>query len=302
MMMPNVPLFGANVDPTTAELQETYHRARLADEWGLDMVMVQDHPYNKRFLDTWTLLTALAMKTERVHLGTNVANLPLRPPAMLAKAAATLDVLSDGRVELGLGAGAFWPAINAYGVDPRSPGEAYTAFQDALHILKGMWENAGHSFTYKGEFYQVRGAQPGPAPAHPIRIWVGASGPKMLRLTGRMADGVLVSSTYESPARLLEINRLINEGAQEASRQPEAIRRGYNLMGIVDFGQIGGKPAGLQQGIIYGTPQDWINTLTEYYSDYGQDAFIFWPVADEPVKQLEIFAKEIVPAVKETVA
>ncbi|MBI5931835.1 MAG: LLM class flavin-dependent oxidoreductase [Chloroflexi bacterium] len=294
----HAPLFGVNVDPTTDELTESFARTQLADQLGLDMVTIQDHPYNKRFLDTWTLLSALAMKTEHVHLGTNVANLPLRPPAMLAKAAASLDVLSNGRVELGLGAGAFWQGVNAYGGPTRTPSEAYTAFEEALHILRGMWNNTGRSFTYKGLFYQVQGAQPGPAPKHPIRIWVGASGPKMLRLTGRMADGVLVSSTYEPPQRLLEINKLIDEGAEQAGRLTTDIRRGYNLMGMVDFGQIGGKPAGLTPGVIYGNVRDWVEELTRLYADYRQDTFLFWPVGDEPLTQIEVFAKEIAPAVR----
>jgi alkanesulfonate monooxygenase SsuD/methylene tetrahydromethanopterin reductase-like flavin-dependent oxidoreductase (luciferase family) len=301
-IMANRPLFGANVDPTTSELAETFRRAVLADSGGFDLVTVQDHPYNRRFVDTWTLLTALAMRTERVHLGTNVANLPLRPPAMLAKAAATLDVLSNGRVQIGLGAGAFWQAIAAYGVPQRSPAEAYTAFEDALHILRGMWDGAGHSFTYEGKVYQVRGAQPGPAPAHRIPIWVGASGPKMLRLTGRMADGVLVSSTYESPARLLQINAQIDEGAGEAGRETSAIRRGYNVMGIVDYGQVGGKPAGLGDGVLYGRPQDWAAMLTELYTEYGQDTFIYWPVGGAGYKQLQAFAREVIPAVNAAVA
>lgn len=297
--MANTILFGANVDPTTTELQESFERAQLAARLGYDLVTVQDHPYNRRFVDTWTFLTAIAMKTERIHVGTNVANLPLRPPAMLAKAAATLDVISGGRVELGLGAGAFWQGVNAYGVPPRTPAEAYASFEDALHIIKGLWSEK--SFSYKGEVYYVAGAQPGPAPAHPIRIWVGASGRKMLRLTGKMADGVLVSSTYEPPQRLLEINQLIDAGAQEAGRNPDAIRRGYNVMGMVDFGQIGGKPSNLQQGIIYGTPQDWVNELSRLYHEYRQDAFLFWPVGDSPREQLEAFAHEVMPGVRDAV-
>jgi alkanesulfonate monooxygenase SsuD/methylene tetrahydromethanopterin reductase-like flavin-dependent oxidoreductase (luciferase family) len=296
------PLFGANVDPTTDELAQTYERTRLAEAGGLDMVMIQDHPYNRRFLDTWTLATALAMKTERIHIGTNVANLPLRPPAMLAKAAATLDVLSGGRVELGLGAGALWQAVSAFGGANRAPGEAYIAFKDALHIIKGLWSNPGRGFTYQGEIYSVSGAQFGPAPAHPIRVWVGASGPKMLHLTGKMADGVLVSSTYEALPRLLEINQQIDAGAAEAGRSAHAIRRGYNLMGVIDYGQYGGQPAGLGNGVIYGTPRDWVDFLLELYHEYGQDTFVIWPVGAEPVAQLQAFMDEIVPEAKSKAA
>jgi len=296
------PLFGANVDPNTDQLQETFERTRLADETALDLVTIQDHPYQRRFLDTWTLLSYLAARTSRIHLGTNVANLPLRPPAMLAKMAASLDVLTGGRVELGLGAGAFWNGVAAMGGPQRTPGEAYQGFEDTLHILRGMWDNAGRSFTHKGEIYQVQGVQPGPAPAHPIRVWVGASGPRMLRLTGRMADGVLVSSTYEPPLRLLEINRQIDDGAAEAGRSPSAIRRGYNLMGYIDLGLGGAQPDPNQDGLIYGTVGQWVDRLTELYSDYRQDTFLFWPVGDHALEQLRAFALEVVPGVKERVA
>ena len=81
--------------------------AALAEELGLDHVGVKDHRYQSRFHDTWTLLTAIAMRTSRISLFPDVTSLPLRPPAVLAKAAVSLDILSGGRVELGLGAGAF---------------------------------------------------------------------------------------------------------------------------------------------------------------------------------------------------
>ena len=81
--------------------------ARRADAAGLDWVSVQDHPYQPAFLDAWTLLTAIATATATIGVFPNVANLPLRPPAMLARAAASLDILSGGRGELGLGTGAF---------------------------------------------------------------------------------------------------------------------------------------------------------------------------------------------------
>lgn len=294
------PLFGINVDPNIDALEETYARTHYADQHGLDLITIQDHPYQRRFFDTWTLLSVLAAKTERVHLGTNVANLPLRPPAMLAKQAASLDVLSGGRVELGLGAGAFWQGIEAFGVPARTPAEAYAGFEDALNIIKAMWSQ--RSVSYAGSVYHVKGAQPGPLPAHPIRIWVGASGKKMLNLTGRMADGVLVSSSYEPPERLLEINRQIDEGAEQAGRPTEAIRRGYNLMGIVDVGQFGGRLTNLQPGVIYGTPREWIDTLTRYITDYRQDTFLFWPAGDEPMRQIEVFTHEIIQAVKAAVA
>lgn len=184
------PLFGLFLDPTAGDPRDPFRLAKIADENGLDLLTVQDHPYQWRFYETWTLLTALATATERIRVSPNVGNLPLRLPAVLAKQAATLDVLTGGRVELGLGAGGFWDAIAAFGGPKRTPSEAYAAFEDALHILRGMWDNpVGKSFTYNGKIYAVKGAKPGPAPAHRIPIWTGASGPKMLRLTGAWPTG-----------------------------------------------------------------------------------------------------------------
>lgn len=287
------PLFGINVDPYP---QDAFQRAQAADRAGLDLLTIQDHPYNKNMLDTWTLLSALSSVTHNIHLGTNVANLPLRPPAMLAKAAASLDVLSGGRMELGIGAGSFWRGVAAYGGPERSPGEAYEAFNEALDIIHGMWNKAGSSFRYEGKHYQVRGAQPGPAPAHDIRIWVGAIGPRMLRLIGQKADGVLESITYVPPERLTWVNDKIDEGAALAGRSPDAVRRGYNIMGVIRDRNTRGiisSDSGLD-----GPADYWIEQLVRLYREYRQDTFIFWPTKGDAVDQIERFANEIVPAVQ----
>ena len=91
---------------------------------GLDLVTFQDHPYQGRFLDTWTLLSFVAAQTSNVRVAPNVANLPLRPPVVLARSVASLDILSRGRVELGLGAGAFWDGIAAVGGPRLTPGQS----------------------------------------------------------------------------------------------------------------------------------------------------------------------------------
>src|SRR5207245_9621841 len=103
--------FGVFVTPEATE--RPLQMAALADELGYEVVGVQDHPYQRRFFDTWTLLTAIAMRTEHITVFPDVANLPLRPPAVLAKAASTLDLVSGGRVALGLGPGGFRDAAQA---------------------------------------------------------------------------------------------------------------------------------------------------------------------------------------------
>jgi alkanesulfonate monooxygenase SsuD/methylene tetrahydromethanopterin reductase-like flavin-dependent oxidoreductase (luciferase family) len=114
--------FGVFITPLAGEPVTVLELARLADAVGLDLVTFQDHPYQPRFLDTWTVLSVVAAQTINVRVAPNVANLPLRPPVVLARSVASLDVLSRGRVELGLGAGFFWEAIAANGGALLTPG------------------------------------------------------------------------------------------------------------------------------------------------------------------------------------
>jgi precorrin-2 dehydrogenase / sirohydrochlorin ferrochelatase len=145
---------------------------------------------------------------------------------VLAKSAASLDLLSDGRVELGIGAGAFWEGIEAMGGPRRSPGESVEALEEAIAIIAEFLRAEG-SVSVEGEHYSVAGARPGPAPTHEIGIWFGAYGPRMLRLTGQLADGWLpsVGGKYlgadDVPAR----QRLIDEAAKRAGRDPAEIVR-----------------------------------------------------------------------------
>src|SRR5438094_9956311 len=158
--------FGVFVTPEATE--RPLQMASLADELGYEVVGVQDHPYQRRFFDTWTLLTAIAMRTEHITVFPDVANLPLRPPAVLAKAAATLDLLSGGRVELGLGAGGFWEGIAAYGGPQRTPREAVDALREGIEVIRALWQtsDAGRTVSFPGKYYRLENAQPGPAPAH----------------------------------------------------------------------------------------------------------------------------------------
>src|SRR5256885_16603732 len=103
--MPASVQVGISIVPYTDELDRNRELVRAADEGGLALVGVQDHPYQRHFFDTWSLIPTLLAETKRVSFFTDVANLPLRPPAVMAKAAASLDVLSGGRFELGVGAG-----------------------------------------------------------------------------------------------------------------------------------------------------------------------------------------------------
>jgi alkanesulfonate monooxygenase SsuD/methylene tetrahydromethanopterin reductase-like flavin-dependent oxidoreductase (luciferase family) len=206
--------FGTFIAPRSGRVADVLALARLTETVGLDLVTFQDHPYRSAFLDTWTLLTWVAAVTETVSVATNVANLPLRHPAVLARAAASLDILSGGRVELGLGAGASWDAIEAMGGPRRGPGEAVEAIEEAIDIMRAIWKPAGGLGVYvPGDHYRLHGAKRGPAPAHRMSIWIGAHKPRMLRLIGRKADGWLPSLFYASEDDLERGNRIIDYAA-----------------------------------------------------------------------------------------
>lgn len=296
---PRSPQFGISVHPALDRRREALERARLADKVGLDLVTIMDHPYHRAHLDTWTLLTTIGAITENVRLAPNVANVPLRPPAMLAKMAATLDLLTEGRVELGIGAGGSWDGIHAFGGPRREPKEAYQAFKEALHIIRGLWDHAGESFSYEGDYYQVRGARFGPPPAHRIPIWAGAYGPSMQRLTGRAADGVIVSYSYARPEKLNTFNERLDEGAEQAGRSPSEIRRGYNIYGTIQ--PPGKRSEGDSEDKIVGPPEEWIDRLSQWHLELRQDTFILWPAGPDPDYQIRAYAEEVVPGVVESI-
>lgn len=282
--------FGISVEPTAESPGWTESLAKTADRMGLDLVGMQDHPYQRRFHDTWTLIAYLAARTENVRFFPDVADLPMRPPAMLAKAAASLDVLSGGRIELGLGAGAFWDAIEAMGGPRRSPGQAVRSVEQAIQVMRLLWSGQ-RSVRFDGEFYELNGLQPGPRPAHEIGIWIGAAGPRMLRLTGRLADGWVPSFSWAPPERLPELHDHIDEGAAQAGRDPGSIKRLYNISG-----KIGAEGAGLLEGPV----SKWTAQLRRFVLEYGMDTFILWP-SEDPERQIEIFGREVAPAVREAV-
>lgn len=283
--------FGISLSPDADDTAAIFDAAKLADRLGLQFIGIQDHPYQRRFLDTMSLLAALAATTEHLRVFPDVACLPLRHPVMLAKQAASIDIMSGGRFELGLGAGAFWEAIAAMGGPTRSPGEALRSLEEAIAVARLVWSDQ-RGIRFDGAHYQVSGLHGGPVPAHPIEIWLGVGGPRALNLLGRVADGWIPSIGRLAPADLDALHALIDEGAREAGREPAAIRRLANVPGEINDGPGGGYLEG---------PQDqWIDQATALATEHGVDTFIFWPKGD-PLDQVGRYA-ELVPAIRDAVA
>src|SRR3954468_14516335 len=242
---------GISIVPWADSLDRTRELVRVADEGGVPLVGIQDHPYQHHFLDTWSLIPALLTETKRISFFTDVANLPLRPPAVMAKAAASLDVLSGGRFELGLGAGGFPDVIANFGGPRRTPGESVEALEEAIDVIRLRWSSE-RSVSFDGKYYRLDDARPGPQPAHPIGIWVGAFKPRMLRLVGRKADGWLPSLGVLSHDELRAGNQRIDAAAQEAGRGARSIRGIINVRGVI--GQTAPPRSWLPVGYLAGEP------------------------------------------------
>ncbi|MGX6603531.1 LLM class flavin-dependent oxidoreductase [Micromonosporaceae bacterium Da 78-11] len=286
-------LFGAFITPTALPPAQAVELAVVADRAGLDLATFQDHPYLSRFHDTWTLISYAAARTDRIRLCGNVLNLPLRPPAVLARSHASLDRLTGGRVELGIGAGGFWDAIEAMGTRRLTAGQSVDALGEAIEVIRQVWdaEQAGPVQVH-GTYYPVAGAKRGPAPAHDMSIWVGAYKPRMLRLVGAAADGVLPSLSYlpGGPGDYAGINRHIDDSAAAAGRDPRRIRRLLNINGT--FSALG-------RSFLNGPAEQWAEDLAGLTLEHGVSAFIL--ASDDPA-EIEEFAAEVAPAVRELVA
>ncbi|WP_372733354.1 LLM class flavin-dependent oxidoreductase [Nocardioides sp.] len=282
--------FGSFLTPDRRDPAQTVARAVLSEQLGLDLVTFQDHPYQPGFLDTWTLMSYVAARTSTVRLSPNVANVPLRPPAVLARSAASLDLLTNGRIELAIGAGAFWDAIVSMGASRLSPGESVVALEEAIEVIRQIWdEDARGGVRVEGVHHRVLGAKRGPAPSHDISLWVGALKPRMLRMIGRSADGWLPSLLYLQPGDLTRGNAVIDEAAQGAGRDPGQVRRLLNVAGTF---------SSTARAQLDGPPEHWAAELAELALTEGISTFI---LASDDERQLQVFANEVAPAVREYV-
>lgn len=287
----HAPLFGALLEPPADRPQDVLALAELMEAVGLDVVSLSDHPYWPERLDTMALLAAVVARTERVTVMPNMANLPLRPPATLARTAATLDILSGGRFELGLATGAqqLWDLVVAEDGPRRNAGQSVEALEEAVRIIRALW-TSDTEVSFDGTHYRLGGVKPGPRPVHDVAVWLGAYQPRMLRLVGTVADGWVPSSPFLPPEHLAAANQVIDEAAVAAGRSPADVRRGYNIEGQFSSGS----------GFLDGPADVWAEQLADLALTQGISTFFLYR-ADSP-DVLRQFAEEVVPAVRVLVA
>ncbi len=285
--------FGVFLAPRAADIGRLRDNVQVAEAAGFDFLSFQDHPYVPDFLDTFALIGTLIGQTSRLRFVTDVANLPLRPAPMLAKTSASLDLLSGGRFDLGIGAGRAWDQIAGLGGPRRDPREAVAAVSEAIDVLHAMW-TPGRRVSLPGQHYPLA-AQTGPAPAHRIGIWLGAVGPRMLDLLGRKADGWIapIATGYETKPPAQD---RVDAAARGAGRDPAAIRRVIQLVGTVTGiphttsrprSGPGGQP-------IRTTPDIWAKIITEFAAEERFDT-VNVLLEQETSQQLRLFGTEVIP-------
>jgi alkanesulfonate monooxygenase SsuD/methylene tetrahydromethanopterin reductase-like flavin-dependent oxidoreductase (luciferase family) len=288
--------FGFQLVPTT-DLGLHRELVAAAEEGGLDLCGVQDHPYAPPLVDALSLIAMLMATTQRLRFFPDVVNLPLRHPAMLAKTAASLDLLSGGRFELGIGAGGAWDAIEGMGIPRRDRAQALAALAEAVRLMRRVWQRDG-AVSLDGEYYPVRGIRPGPGPAHPIGIWVGSIRRRMLEFTGREADGWAAPIVSYLPyEKWPEANTIIDGAARDAGRDPSAVRRIAQLTGtITDTPEDADARSGAAP--VRGTPDQWATLIARLATEQPFRTFIIW-LEHQDLRQIELFAREVVPAARD---
>jgi len=283
--------FGLPVSGAWATPQHISHFATRAEQagyaslWTFQRLLVPAgsgmEPVYHSVLDPMAALAYAAAVTARVRLGVAVINAPFVSPGYLAKQAASVDVLSSGRLDLGLGLGWMAEEFTMTGAPMQRRG-ARTA--EYVLVLRALWGEQPAEFT--GEFYSVpRGsALPGPVQPGGPPILLGGTAPVALRRIGRIADGWVTSSRADLSA-IADSIAIVRQGAAEAGRDPSAIR--IICRGVVHAGEVAADPAGgrrLLSGDIAQIRDDvaWLagQGVTEVFYDLNWDPLVGAPDAD----------------------
>jgi alkanesulfonate monooxygenase SsuD/methylene tetrahydromethanopterin reductase-like flavin-dependent oxidoreductase (luciferase family) len=206
----------------------TVERWRLFEDLGFDSLWDCDHYVQPSrptgpYFEGWSLLAGLAAVTRKARIGVLVSCNTFRHPALVAKMAMTIDHISNGRVDVGLGAGWYVPEHTMYGLDFPSPPELVGRFREAVEIVDGLLRN--ETTSYAGRYYQLADARFLPRPIQQPRppLTLGAHGPRMMRVVAQYADAW---NSFGTVDEMRERNRILDEQCAAVGRDPSEIWRG----------------------------------------------------------------------------
>ena len=284
-----------------APFEELLKRFKHVEDLGFDLVTTGDHfvDWNNPslpWLEAWTLLAAVARETSRIRLATYVTQFPLRNPALLARQALSLDHISNGRLDLGLGTGlTIDPAYEMMGLPNWAAGERVARFMEYVQIVDLLLSNEVSSF--KGQYYQINGAVMNPRPLQQPRppLVLAALGPKMLEFTAKHADKWnSLSFAQDFDTQLAETRgriERIDQACINIGREPASLERSFLMF----------DPASRASGgsIAYYTSTDLFTDMVHRLVDVGMTEIgLYYPVLTEQMAMFEKIATEVIPEIK----
>jgi alkanesulfonate monooxygenase SsuD/methylene tetrahydromethanopterin reductase-like flavin-dependent oxidoreductase (luciferase family) len=292
----NAIRFGIN--PRGMSYEKVLSVAKTAEDAGFEVISFSDRPPEPS-LEGWTFATAIAVQTKKIAVTHSTLNVPLRNPALLAKMASSLDVMTGGgRVLLTLGAGGQEAHYTAIGTSFGTAGERVTDLEDAIAIMRGLWAN--EIFSYEGRQFSVTEASSPPKPLGTIPFIIGAGGARMLKYTGAKADGWIKNGGWpETHEQYLELLGQVEAGAEEAGRDPRTIRRVLNGTGYIgdkDPNDVIPETMGRRGGLMGNTAR--ILEIIDEYVELGVDTFQLQFPGDMVEDQLKQFGAEVIAKVK----
>jgi F420-dependent oxidoreductase-like protein len=299
-----------SIDGGEAKWAKAVEIATLAERVGYDSVWVYDHVHNvptpahEAVFECWTTVAAISQLTSTVRLGQMVGCASYRNPALLAKITSTIDVISGGRLDWGIGAGWYEQEYRAYGYDFPRPAERIGGLADTVEIVKRMWTEP--DATYQGRYYSVDGAQCDPKPVqqpHPP-IWIGGGGEQLtLRVVARHADYSNFGGDQSTWAHKRDVLRA---HCDSVGRDPEEIRMTWSPEILVRDTEAevaaaanqrshwGGDSESWRAGNLVGTPEQ-VSEKLRSYVELGVEGVVAWCVDYPDTETLERFAADIVP-------
>ncbi len=310
-------LFGANI-PVGSDYDAMKQTVLECEEHGFNFVWIGDHLQDfspsKPYFEGWTTLSALAAETSRIRLCTVLMNNLFRHPSLLAKMSSTLDIISNGRLNLGIGAGWYSEECVSFGVPFPRPFERIQRLEETFEIVKRLWTQ--DTVTFQGKYYSLENAVMNPKPVqkpHPP-IWTGIMYGKrrMLNVIAKHADLWTISGLYlPTPMELQEMNKALDEACRTIGRDPDQIEQALGIGCVIAEDEprlreklerfkpisLDVKDYSTKQMRLEGTPEQLIEKLRAYTS-VGVTRFVmnFPDVATlEPVR---LFSEKVMPAFK----
>jgi alkanesulfonate monooxygenase SsuD/methylene tetrahydromethanopterin reductase-like flavin-dependent oxidoreductase (luciferase family) len=273
---------------TLVERWQYFERLGFDSVWDCDHFNQPSRPDGPYF-ESWTLLAALAARTTRIRVGVLVSSNTFRHPALVAQQAVTLDHVSNGRLELGLGAGWFVPEHERFGLPFPPPGERVSRFREAVEILDSLLRH--EATTFEGRYYRLTEASVRPAPLQKPRppLTLGAHRPRMLRICAEYADSWNSFGTVEE---MRERNELLDQACGAVGREPREIRRSF-------YGWASQMKA-------QGLPDPWQSTaafedVVGRYLAVGIDEFVIDQPRPEQFGVLEQVVTDVLPALRRAI-